>query len=75
VIGAGARLAEGAEVRGSVLMAGASVHAGAVVEGSIVGEEAVVGEGAQVRGLSVVGKAMEVPPGAYLDGERFPAGG
>lgn len=75
VVGSGARVAEGARVRNSVLLAGSAVHAGAVVDGSIVGEGAVVGEGARLSGLTVVGSAFEVEPGARVHSERLPLGG
>ena len=71
-IGAGAVVAEGAEVRGSVVLAGATVAEGAVVDGSIVGPGAVVGTGAKVLGGSVLGDGIDVEPGAVLDGERRP---
>ncbi len=75
VIGSGARVAKGAEVRDSVLLPGAVVHANAVVDGSIVGEAAVVGEGARLTGLTVVGGGVEVDPEARLYGVRVPVGG
>jgi mannose-1-phosphate guanylyltransferase len=75
VVGSGARIAEGAEVRDSVILPGAAVHAHAVVDGSIVGEGAVVGEGARLTGLTVVGGGVEVDADARLYGVRVPVGG
>ena len=72
VVGAGCRV-EGATISGSVLLPGAVVRPGAVVEGSIVGPGAVVGEKAQVTGLTVLGKGVQVGCGAEVHGERIPA--
>ena len=71
VIGAGARV-EAATVVDSVLLPGSVLHAGATVEGSIVGPAAVVGEGARLSGLSVIGDAVKVEPGAHFHAELVP---
>ncbi len=52
-VGAGARVAAGATVEGSVLLDGAVVGAGAVVRGSVVGRDATVGPGAALDGVVV----------------------
>ena len=75
VVGSGARVGEGAEVRDSVLLPGAAVHANAVVDGSIVGEGAVIGAGARLTGMTVVGGGVEIEPDARLYGVRVPVGG
>ena len=70
IVGAGARVHDGAQVRCSVLLPGAVVRPGAVVEGSVVGELAVVGERARLLGGSVVAGRAAVAPGADLEGVR-----
>jgi mannose-1-phosphate guanylyltransferase len=71
-IGAGAQVAAGAVVDGSVLLPGASVGADALVRGSILGARATVGEGAHLDGDVVIGDEAEVPAGAVLTGARLP---
>lgn len=72
VIGAGARVDDGACVSQSIVMDGAVIATGAVVRGSIIGRRAVIGEGARVEDLSVVGDGEVVAPGAHLTGARQP---
>ena len=71
VLGAGVRIAGDARVSRSVLLAGACVEAGAEVTDSILGAGASVGRGAVVGGISIVGPAAAVPPGAQLLGARI----
>jgi mannose-1-phosphate guanylyltransferase len=59
LIGAGATVAAGAVVRGSLLLPGAFVDAGALVTDSIIGEGAAVGPGAEVIG-TVIGDGARV---------------
>ncbi len=75
VVGAGTRLARGAEIRGSVLLPGCAVHEDAVVDGSIVGEGAVVGAGSRLSGLTVIGPGVVVEDGERLYGVKLPVGG
>jgi mannose-1-phosphate guanylyltransferase len=70
-IGAGALVAEGAEVHGSVVGEGAHIHAGAVVRDSIVGRNAVLGEGTVLDSVVVgdgasVGARNELRAGARV---------
>jgi mannose-1-phosphate guanylyltransferase len=58
-VGAGARIAKGAEVEASVLLDGAVVGEGAVVRRSVVGAGAVVGPGAVLED-AVVGDRAQV---------------
>lgn len=62
VIGAGCRVGEGAEVRGSVLLAGSSVGEGARVRDSILAPGAEVAAGAELEGV-VAGPDERVPAG------------
>ena len=71
-IGAGAVVAEGAEVHASVVLPGAVVAAGARVRDSIVGPRAVVGAGASLLGGSILGDDVELAPGVTLEGARLP---
>jgi NDP-sugar pyrophosphorylase family protein len=73
VVGAGASVAAGARVDGSVLHPGAVVGGGATVEGSIVGPAARVGDGATVRAC-VLAEGASVDAGVALDGARLSAG-
>lgn len=73
ILGEGASVGEGASIRGSVLLPGAIIEAGAVVEDSIVGRGARVGSGARVSKASVIGADAHLPPGAVLEGDKFPA--
>jgi mannose-1-phosphate guanylyltransferase len=70
VLGAAARVGEGATVRESVLLQGAVVEPAARVEASIIGPEATIGRGAVVAGDTIVGAGALVPAGARLDGGR-----
>jgi mannose-1-phosphate guanylyltransferase len=65
VVGAGARVAAGAYVSGSVLFDGAGIGAGARVTGSVVGRDAVIGEGVVLDGV-VIGDAARIRPGNEL---------
>jgi len=58
-VGAGARIASGAEIIGSVISEGARVEAGAVVRDSIVGRGARVGAGTVLDGV-VIGDGAQV---------------
>lgn len=60
VLGPGCRIASGAEVRESVLLAGSTVGMGASVSGSILGEGASLADGAALDG-AVVGRDERVP--------------
>jgi mannose-1-phosphate guanylyltransferase len=71
VVGADARVGEGAIVEDSVLFGSATVEAGAIVRGSIVGHAVHVGERAQVVD-SVLAEGAVVPPGARAEGARVP---
>ena len=68
VIGEDAVIGESASVVGSLLFDRAVIGGGAEVKSSIVGWGAHVGERAVVEGLSVVGNAATVAPGAVLRG-------
>ena len=68
VLGPGVRVAAGAEVRGSILLAGCAIGAHAVVERAIVGPGATVGEGARVDDLAVLGDDALVDPGLRVSG-------
>lgn len=73
VLGRSARVAAGASVDRSVVMAGASVEADAKVEGSILGPGSEVGPGAIVRG-AVLGERARVLPGGRVEDARIPPG-
>ena len=68
VVGAGAHVAAGAEVRGSILLPGCEIGPGAVVERAIVGPGARVGAGARVEELAVLGDRAVVAPGLRVSG-------
>jgi mannose-1-phosphate guanylyltransferase len=68
VVGAGARVAAGAEVRGSILLPGCTVGPHAVVERAIVGPGASVGAGARVDDLAVLGDRSVVDAGLRVSG-------
>lgn len=74
IVGAGARVHDGAWVRRSVLLPGSVVRPGAVVERSVVGELAVVGERARLLAGSVVAGRAAVAPDAELEGVKVEAG-
>ena len=75
VVGAGAKLEDGAVVENAVVGAGAVLGPRAVVVGSIVGERARLGAGVEVRNLSVVGADAVVGDENVLDfGLRVGAG-
>lgn len=71
-VGAGCRVAAGAQVVESVLLDGVAVGAGAVVRRSVLGAGASVGDGAVVADVTVVGSGVEVAAGAELAGARVP---
>ncbi len=73
VVGPGARVADGAEVEDSVLLAGATVERDARVIETIVGPRALIGAGAVVQG-AVLAEGAVVPPGARAEGARVSAG-
>jgi mannose-1-phosphate guanylyltransferase len=73
VVQGGARIADGAEVEDSVLLAGAEVQERAAVRDSIVGPSAVVGSGA-VLNRAVLAEGATVPPGTVSEGARVSAG-
>lgn len=68
VVGVGAHVAAGAEVRGSILLPSSSIGAHAVVERAIVGPGATVGERARVDDLAVLGDGAVVDPGLRVSG-------
>lgn len=70
VVGEGARIGPGADVRASVLLPGSEVGADAVVDRSIVGWGAAVGEGAALSGC-VLGRGVRVPGGTVLRDARL----
>jgi mannose-1-phosphate guanylyltransferase len=72
VVGAGAHVAVGARVEGSVVLPHAVVERDATVRGAIIGARAVVGAGASVGPGTVVGDDQQVPPGATVSGVRIP---
>ncbi len=75
VLGAGARLEEGAIVENAVVGAHTRVGASAVVIGSILGDDAELGAGSELRNLAVVGPGAKVGSGNVLDhGIRVGAG-
>ncbi|HXF97810.1 MAG TPA: NDP-sugar synthase [Gaiellaceae bacterium] len=75
VVGAGARLAEGAIVENAVIGVGATIGPRSLVVGSIVGDGAAVGADCEVRNLAVVGPEASVGDGNQLDhGLRVGAG-
>jgi mannose-1-phosphate guanylyltransferase len=67
VIGAGARIGDGASIESSVIGAGAVVGPRTNIVGSIVGEQARIGAGCEVSGLCVIGPGAEVGDGNMLD--------
>lgn len=69
VVGAGAHVAAGARVTGSLVLPGGTIERDAVVDRSIVG--GVVGAGSVVT-ESVVGPTYSVPAGAVATAERLP---
>jgi mannose-1-phosphate guanylyltransferase len=73
VVQAEARVADGAQVEDSVLLAGARVLEGASVRDSILGPGAVVGAGATVVD-AVLAEGARVAPGATSKGARVSAG-
>ena len=77
VIGRGARVEEGAVVRGAVLLPGSIVCAGATVERAILDDGVVIGKDATVGEaegeIALVGMGARVEDGARLGGgARFP---
>lgn len=68
VIGQGACLESGAQVRASVLWDGVIVEEGATVEDSILATGVRVGAGAHIH-HSIVAHQVAIAPGARLDGE------
>ncbi|MGB7983457.1 MAG: NDP-sugar synthase [Candidatus Nanopelagicales bacterium] len=70
VVGAGASVAAGARVVGSVLFDGAIVCADAVVRDSVVGSGAVIGAGATLDGVVVGDRAMIGPGNELTHGAR-----
>jgi mannose-1-phosphate guanylyltransferase len=75
VLGAGARLAEGAVVENAVIGARTHVGAGASIVGSIVGDDAELGPHSELHNLAVVGPGAVVGRGNVLDhGLRIGAG-
>ncbi|MGK2949658.1 MAG: sugar phosphate nucleotidyltransferase [Acidimicrobiales bacterium] len=72
VIGAGARVEEGAHVERSVVFPGAVIAEGAIVTDAIIGARAVVEPGATVVQGSVVGDDAVVPARATLADQQLP---
>jgi mannose-1-phosphate guanylyltransferase len=72
-VGAGARIAAGADLDRSVVLRGANVGEGARIAGTVLGAVASVGPGATLL-TCVVGEGARVPEGAVLEGARIPAG-
>jgi NDP-sugar pyrophosphorylase family protein len=70
VVGPLCRVAEGAIVHGSVLLAGAIIAPKAKIEGSIVGPGAHIGDSAELTDLCVVGPGAVVDDGQTLHGEK-----
>jgi mannose-1-phosphate guanylyltransferase len=68
VVGEGAVIEAGAQVRGSVVMPGARIGSGAVVERAIVGRGAEVGAGARVDDVAVLGDRASVGAGLRVSG-------
>lgn len=66
-IGAGAVVAAGAVVRGSVIGAQTRVGEGAEVTGAIVGQGVTIGAGARIPAGSVVGDDADIAAGARVD--------
>lgn len=66
-IGAGSRIAAGANVSSSVLLAGVSVGAGATVVGSVLAPGVTVGDGAKVGPDAVVGEGAEIAAGEVVE--------
>jgi mannose-1-phosphate guanylyltransferase len=73
VVGPGARVRRGADIRASVLMDGAVVGAGAVLERCVLGPGAVVGAGARLHEV-VLGDEAAAAAGWAATGERVPCG-
>ena len=67
MIGAGARIGDGAAIESSVVGAGATVGSGTNVSGAIIGERAELGADCDVRGLAVVGPGAKVGDRNMLD--------
>lgn len=65
VVGAGCRIAEGAEVAGAVLFDGVTVGAGAAVRSSVLGAGTRVGPGAVLDGV-VLGDGADIAAGNEL---------
>jgi mannose-1-phosphate guanylyltransferase len=74
VVGEGAVVEAAARVVGSLVLPGARVGHGAQVHDSIIGWGSSVGDEAVIEGVSVIGRGVEVQPGARLGGARLPAG-
>jgi mannose-1-phosphate guanylyltransferase len=72
VVGAGARIAEGAIVSDAVVLPGAVIGPGALVQDAIIGQGALIGAGASLTGGTVVGDDVAVADGAELAGARVP---
>jgi mannose-1-phosphate guanylyltransferase len=72
IVGAGARICQGARVRDSVLLPGAVVGDDATVTRSLIGKDAVIGATASLD-ASVIGDAEVVEPGCRLVAARVPA--
>jgi mannose-1-phosphate guanylyltransferase len=70
VVGPLCRVAEGARVNGSVLLAGAVIGPKAKIDGSIVGPRARIGDSAEITELCVIGPDAAVDDGETLRGER-----
>ncbi len=70
VVGAGANVAAGAQVIGSVLFDGAIVCADAVVRDSVIGSGAVIGVGATLDGAVVGDRAIIGPGNELIHGAR-----
>ena len=73
IVGAGARIAAGAEVRGSMIQAGAIIGEGATVIDSIVGPQATVGAGSVLTAFTVIGDNENIANSSEHAGERVPA--
>ena len=71
-VGAGAYIAAGATVRGSVVLPGATIGSGALVTDSVVGPDARIEQNARVTGGSVLGDSVTVSAGSEVDGRRLP---
>jgi mannose-1-phosphate guanylyltransferase len=69
---AGARIADGAEVSGSVVMTDAVVEEGARLVDSVVGPGAVIGSNAHIAGAAIgdeatIGAGVMLPEGTRVD--------